>query len=144
MAQPTVTRRVSAHQYPVRYEVPVERLVARECGITDGTAHQWLYGERRVNLRAAAIIRAFHLAGQPERAARWLIPIEEAKNGLAQPPLTADLILTAQRADLEEDHAESRYLNCPTPEHARLWRMKCEAQLGLNVQLIGALRRLEA
>ncbi len=140
MATRTLRHRTSIGKYFPPRRVTPEEYVARELGVTQGTAHQLMYGERRSNRRAAVIVAGFVQAGQQERSDRWLVEVMAARQGVLPCPLTPELIEEAQLRDLEEDIAENAFRTLRTREAAAEWARKAERQLALNLQVIEAIK----
>ncbi len=142
----TQARSVSIGQYPGRLEVQtVEEYVHRKLGIEAGTVHNWLYGDVRVNKRAAVIVEAMVQTNQAARADRWLTEVFTARQGVTSLPLSPSVILQAQDADLNEDIAEAYYNSTHTRESLIEWRRRLKLQIAESLRLLTAIEtELEA
>lgn len=98
---------------------PVALVLARKLGLTPGSAHQVLHGQ--LAHRAGAVIESFAEVRRFEELAAWDVPIRAAYDAVQALPLTGEMIVTAQDADLSEDQAESRYHQHPCRETAQVW-----------------------
>jgi hypothetical protein len=88
----------------------VSRAVAQALGLTEGSAHQLLYGASRLNVRAAKALRAIAATGDRAARAHFLAPILAAVREIpADVARTAGLQMQAQTADLDEEAAEKAY-----------------------------------
>ncbi len=85
---------------------PVARYVAPTLGIRPQTVEHLL---RTINLRCAAIVRAFKQLGDDERLAKFLEPIHRALEGREPPPNCEATWMLAEQADATEDVDELRY-----------------------------------
>jgi hypothetical protein len=85
---------------------PIGRIVGRVLGLTPISAEHLV---RSVNHRTAAIIHAFKQLGDEERLARFLEPIDRARDGREPPPNCEATWMLAEQADATEDVDELRY-----------------------------------
>jgi hypothetical protein len=85
------------------------------------SVEQLLRGRGRLDLRTAALIRAFIAAAEYDRLAAFHAPIEQAYSRRTIPPLTREVIVAAQTADLDEDEDEMLYHVGPCEQTARRW-----------------------
>ncbi len=89
---------------------PLGRYLAPRLGLKPLSVEALLRGPQAINLRAAAIIRAFRALGDDERLARFWGPMARAYEQCEAPPLCDAVIHLAQEADAAEDVAESDFL----------------------------------
>lgn len=80
--------------------------------------------------RIAHLIDAAAAVGDLEFIERTLAPIDAARQRIAAPALTPELIEACQAADLAEDLAEVRCLACMTLPKKRAWLEKVRAERG--------------
>lgn len=85
---------------------PIGRYLSPELGLAPKTVEHLT---QTIGLRCAAIIHAFRQLGDDERLARFLEPIDRAREGREPPPNCEATWTAAQQADAMEDVAELRY-----------------------------------
>src|SRR6266545_658815 len=85
---------------------PVAFAVAPELGMRPQAVEKLIHGPTALNLRVAAIVRAFRALGDEERLSRFWTPMQAAYEGREAPPLCDAVLHIAQEADLAEDVAE--------------------------------------
>jgi hypothetical protein len=78
---------------------PVIQALAVQWGCRLETAHQYLYGRNRVNVRTADAVTAFLNNEAHLRCKRFLDPIDRARANLVIPGLTPDLLLPIEGAE---------------------------------------------
>lgn len=93
---------------------PVARIAAQVIGLTPISAEHLM---RSINHRVAAIVHAFKQLGDEDRLAKFLEPIDRAREGREPPPDVEATWTAAQQADAMEDVAELRYLCDKSPKN---------------------------
>ena len=91
------------------------RDAALTLGVSLATAEKRLYGEHSVNLQCARLVEMMLRRGETEDVAKFLAPIEAARQGEPTGQLV-DTLLAAAMADCHEDNAEARYHANPCRE----------------------------
>jgi hypothetical protein len=114
---------------------PVIQALAVQWGCRLETAHQYLYGRNRVNVRTADAVTAFLNNEAHLRCKRFLDPIDRARANLVIPGLTPDLLLELQRVDQEEDMARIVHVVGTSRQTLDDWsdRLKAQNEVGGRV-----------
>jgi hypothetical protein len=81
--------------------------LGRRLYLTPDSARKVIYGD--LPFRVAQVIGAFEDVGDWERRERWLAPIRAAQQKVAFEPYSEDLLKRAQRADSDEENAQTDF-----------------------------------
>lgn len=84
-------------------KVALDEQLARSRGGEPGTWHQRRVGRYPINHQVADVVETMLARGETVEAAAFLAPIDAAREGHRDLPLTLTLIRTAHAADCDED-----------------------------------------
>lgn len=115
---------------------------ALDLGVRPPTVEARVHGAKTAQAECAAVIRRAREFGAHAIAEKVFAPVEAAYAGVEPAPLTPELILLAQEADMAEDVTESAFLADRTPEHRRAWIVALRAQRATALRLLLALEAI--
>ena len=147
MAPLTLRRPLGSGNQAASRILTVTERVAFALGVGVATAEQIVGGRQHAGRRAAVVIGAYREAGQPERAARYALPILEALEGAYRTGgLNLPALVQDTEADAAEDVAQARVMAClrdPVALREYITAKRREITVGLQV-LKAAESQLEA
>lgn len=127
-----------------RYSRRGPGLVARfavAAGVTEKSASQLVFGTNNLRDRVVKLIHCFHAAGREAELARWLEPIEEARQARIVPAFTPQLLLDAQAAESKADAERLKFVTHPAAEREQ-WRRALRQEIAELMALESALANL--